>query len=215
MCFTAKASMTGFLLITIVALFLFYRGEKYDRVLSLFIIALGLIQVIEYGIHMGINSQTAGLLLFVTLWLQTLVFAIGLYIFMKEGTLKVISTWYLVIYSIIFIIALIYAVMNKNSFTGQEGSSGHIEWTRNGGGFLGDYWWVYLLGIFIPLLLLLSYYQWKDIGLYFLILYGIISLIYVRYTYPPEAFSSMWCYLVVGFAFLAWFIGITHQCTSN
>jgi hypothetical protein len=26
--------------------------------------------------------------------------------------------------------------------------------------------------------------------------------------YPPEGFSSMWCYLAVGFAFLAWFVGI-------
>jgi hypothetical protein len=83
---------------------------------------------------------------------------------------------------------------------------------------LGNWGWLYLIGIFVPLILIFGYYMWADLGIAILILYGILSAAYVLVNYQPNAFSSMWCYLTVGFAFLAWVLGIipsdNNLCTN-
>lgn len=212
MCYTAKASLTGFFLITIVAFFLWYRNVDYDRVIAAFLIVLGLIQLIEYGVHSSMSSTQAGKLLFLDLWLQCAVFAVATWIFLGTSLSLAVA----IIFSIIFIIALVYILITKDVYSASVGDSGHIEWTRNGGSFLGPYGILYLIGIFVPLLLLLASYSWNNIGLVLLIIYGIVSCLITALIFPPEAFTSMWCYMVVGFAFLAWMVGAFHSdCNNN
>jgi hypothetical protein len=211
MCYTAKASLTGFFLITIVAFFLWYRNVDYDRVIAAFLIVLGLIQLIEYGVHSSMNSNQAGKLLFIDLWLQCAIFSVATYIFLGNS----ISLALAIVFSLIFGVALVYILVTKDTYSAQVGETGHIEWTHNGGSFLGPYGWLYLIGIFAPLLVLLAHYNWTNVGLWLLILYGIVSALIVVLMFPPQAFTSMWCYLVIGFAFLAWMIGAFHTDCNN
>lgn len=237
MCMTAKASITSWWILALMSLFLWYRNEKYDRALSVFIFTLGLIQLIEYGIHSGTDPHQSGRALFITLWLQCLVLAIGVFLFINsmkdpdnptltENIVNTIAGWNLFLFSIIFVVALILSFTSGSTFSGAPGSSGHIEWYMNGGPLLGKWGWLYIIGIFVPLILIFGYYMWADIGIAILIIYGILSAAYVIANYPPPAFSSMWCYLSVIFAFLAWAVGIippnnptdtsciSNQCTS-
>lgn len=230
MCFNSKASITSWWILALISLFLWYRNEKYDRALSVFVFTLGLIQLIEYGIHSGADPHQSGRALFITLWLQCLVLAIGVFIFinsvkdndnptMTENIVHTIAGWNLFLFAIIFVVTLILSFTSGSTFSGAPGPSGHIEWYMNDGSLLGKWWWLYIIGIFIPLILIFAYYMWADIGIAILIIYGVLSAAYVLANYPPNAFSSMWCYLTVGFAFLAWFIGIIppghNSCLNN
>lgn len=223
MCFSAKASISSWWILALMSLFLWYRNEKYDRALSVFVFTLGLIQLIEYGIHSGSNPQQSGQALFITLWLQCLVLAIGVFLFISqsiepdtisttEKVVHIIAGWNLFLFAIIFVIALIMSFTAGWTFSGAPGSSGHIEWSLNNGNLLGKWGWLYLLGVFIPLILIFAFYLWADIGIAILILYGALSAAYVMTNFPSNAFSSMWCYLSIGFAFLAYFLGIIPPC---
>jgi hypothetical protein len=206
------------------ALFLWYRNELYDRALAIFILMLGLIQLIEYGIHSGADPQQSGHALYITLWLQCLVLAIGVFLFIKgavddeinqggsptlsENIITTIAGWNLFLFAIVFVVALVLSFTSGAVFSGAPGPSGHIEWYMDGGFLLGRWGWLYLVGLFVPLILIFAYFAWADIGIAILILYGVLSAAYVLANYPPAAFSSMWCYLAIGFAFLAWMVGI-------
>lgn len=230
MCFTAKASVTSWWILVLIAFFLWYRNERYDRALAVFVFTLGLIQLIEYGIHSGADPSQSGQALFITLWLQCLVLAISVFIFINsihdsdnttltQNVVQTIAGWNLFLFSVVFVVALILSFTSYVTFSGAPGSSGHIEWymIRNGekGPLLGNWGWLYLIGLFVPLILIFGYYLWADIGIAVLIIYGVLSAAYVLVTYPPEAFSSMWCYLAIGFAFLAWFMGIIPPCEGT
>jgi hypothetical protein len=226
MCYTAKASVTAWWIMALMALFLWYRNEGYDRALSIFVFTLGLIQLIEYGIHSGANPQQSGRMLFITLWLQCLVLAIGVYIFinglkddhnptMSENIIHTIAGWNMMLFSFIFVVALLFTFFSDNQFSGAPGSSGHIEWYLNDQPLMGKYGWLYIIGIFVPLILIFGFYSWANLGIAVLILYGILSAAYVISNYSSAAFSSMWCYLSVGFAFLAWFMGIIPASSST
>lgn len=228
MCFTAKASITSWWILAMMALFLWYRNEKYDRALSIFVFTLGLVQLLEYGIHSGTDPNQSGRALFITLWLQCLVLAIGVFIFINESRnrdvnhnhttteniVHTIAGWNLFLFAIVFVVSLVLSFTSGNTFSGAPGSSGHIEWYMNDGPLLGKWGWLYLVGILVPLLLIFAYYMWADIEIAILIIYGILSAAYVMSNYPPNAFSSMWCYLSIGFAFLAFFLGII-PCDTN
>lgn len=229
MCFTAKASVTSWWILALMSLFLWYRNERYDRALSIFVFTLGLIQLIEYGIHSGADPQQSGRALYITLWLQCLVLAIGVFIFINdakdshnpsitENIVHTIAGWNLFLFSFIFVVALVLTFTSDSTFSGAPGPSGHIEWYMNDHPLMSGWGWLYLIGVFVPLILILAFYAWTDIGTAVLIIYGILSAAYVLSNYPSNAFSSMWCYLAVGFAFLAWFVGIipstnTATCT--
>lgn len=227
MCYTAKASVTSWWILALIALFLWYRNERYDRALAVFVLTLGLIQLIEYGVHSRADPQQSGRAIYITLWLQTLVLAIGVFVFIRsqigdtatisESIIHTIAGWNLFLFAIVFVVALVLAFTSGAQFSAAPGPSGHIEWYQNGGSLLGSWGWLYLVGIFLPLVLLFAYYCWADIPTAVLILYGALSAAYVVANYPSAAFSSMWCYIAVGFAFLAWFLGIipAGQSTST
>lgn len=218
MCYTAKSSITSWWILALMSLFLWYRNEKYDRALSTFVFTLGLIQLIEYGVHSGASLQQAGQAVFLTLWLQCLVLAIGVFLLTKghsENTthtvIGIISGWNLFLYAIIFVIALLYTFVSESTFTANINIFGQVEWFRNNGSLLGNSAILYIIGIFVPLFLIFGYYLWADLNIAILLLYGILSAGYVIANYPINAFSSVWCYLAVGFAFLSWFLGILPQ----
>jgi hypothetical protein len=223
---SAKTSITSWWLLALLALFLWYRNVTYDRALSVFVLTLAIIQLIEYGVYSNVNPSQSGTAIYLTLWLQCLVLAIGVFIFIRdhhdsestslqENIVNSLAGWNVVLQAIIFVIALI------TSYWSEEGSTlavtnqdGLIEWKDSSGGTLLGKWWIlYALSIATPLLLLLAKYTFTDITLIVLLVYGIVSACYVMKYYQANNFGSMWAFLSVGFVFLLWFAGLFGSIT--
>jgi len=223
MCFSFKASISNFALIAIVSLFLFYRNTEYDRAIAVFSMAFALIQAIEAGVHAGANPQQAGQLLYLALWLQPIILSIGVYVYITssngESSYNTVVTqfalWTMIAFAIVFVLAIINSFSSGNNFHASIGESGHIEWKNGDMNFLGDYGWLYLVGIFLPLIIIFAHLEFADIGIAVLILYGVLSAAYVLATYPSSAFTSLWCYYAIGFVFLAWFMEIAKVAHNN
>lgn len=178
---------------------------------------LAIIQLIEYGIHSGADPSQSAKALFLNLWIQCVVLAICTYLYVSSSNNKTIvniACANMIFYAVVFGVFLLYTLFSSAEFSAYVGESGHIEWYRNDGNLMGNFGFIYIIGIFLPLFILLSYYNWSDVGLLILLIYGIGSAIYVKYYFPPEAFSSMWCYLSIGFAFLLWMTGLI-PCENN
>jgi len=211
MCFSAKSSLIAFWILVVLAVLLWYRNQAYDRVLAAFVFALGLIQLIEYGIWSGASPSQAGKALFLTLWLQVLILAIGVFIYLKTA----LAGASLVLFAVVFLVALFYVFAGKANFSAAPGASGHIEWYRNGGFLLGNWGYLYLLGLFRPFVLLLAHYHWQNIGLMVLIAYGLLSIAYISYKYPPQAFGSAWCFVSIIFVFLIWIVNLVPSAKND
>lgn len=222
MCFSAKASITSWWILAMFSLFLWYRNQDYDRALSVFVFTLALVQLIEYGIHSQTDPKQSGRALFITLWLQCLVLAITVFLFIEgardvdnstvtQNVVHTIAGWNLFLFAIVFVIALVLSF--NDEFWAAPGPSGYIEWSNNGGSLLGHWGWLYIVGIFTPLFLIFAYYMWADIKIAILIIYGALSAAYVLVNYPTNIFGTIWAYLSVLFAALAWCLGIIPTTT--
>lgn len=140
-------------------------------------------------------------MLFVTLWLQCFIVAIGVYLTLANVT----SAIFAVVFSVALVVGIVYALTAPIAFDASVGPSGHVEWRRNGQALLGHFGWLYLIGLFGPLILLaVSGYP----VLWILIAYVVIAAVVIRILFPPAAFTSMWCYAGVLFGFLAWAVGM-------
>jgi hypothetical protein len=219
MSYDAKIAVSSWWILVLMALFLWYRNIKYDRALAIFVFTLGLIQLIEYGIYSGADPNQSGRALYITLWLQCLVLAIGVYMFinstisnetqsMTKTAIHTIAGWNLFLFSVVFVIFLVISFSPDMHMSVSIGKNEEIIWYKNGGSILGNWTWLYLIGIFLPLFLLLGYYMWADLGIAILIIYGILTTLFITANYYVSSFGNLWYYLSVGFAFLAWFLGI-------
>lgn len=208
----SKSSITTCCLLIFLALFFWYRNQRYDRALAIFIFTLGLYQLIEYGVRSGSNPSLAGHSLFIVLWLQCLVLAIGVYVFINDSIrseppavgrqiIHTIAGWNLFLYAIIFVVGLIYSFGPMLNLETRLDPHGNLE-------FEMPHTWLYMVGIFVPLFLIFGYYMWTDLEIAGLILYGALSAAYVLANFPRSNFISLWNHLTIGFAFIAWFMGM-------
>lgn len=213
--YIAKVSITSWWILALMSLFLWYRNEKYDRALSVFVFTLGLIELIEYGIHSGSDPSQSKRAIFITLWLQCLVLAIGVFIFTKthgdsnnfyQKIAFDLAGWNLFLFTIFFVVALILSYVSGYSFLSL--SNNNMELRTDNNSSSNNWMWLYLLGLFIPLLIIFLFYSFSDYGIAIMIIYSIFSAICLSLNLQSETFTSVFSYLAVGFAFLAWFIGV-------
>ncbi len=207
MCLTSRESILAFIILVVIAILLYIRNIKYDRILAVFLFAVSLIQLTEFFYHNGsLSSSTGGRLIFMILWLQVLVLAVGVQIY-YQTTLT--SLW-MILFIVIFMIALFYSVGQRFSVTTGDG---HLVWSQDGktSNILGKGAFLYLAGLFIPLLIILYYSGWKDTGMWIILIAVLLSIFLVRVFYPKLVFSSLWCYSAVGVAFVVWLVGAFYE----
>lgn len=205
MCYDAKSSLSGFLAISFISGLLWFRNQEFDRVLALFGLALAVIQLIEFMIHKGmLDDGDAARWLFIILWIQCFVLVIGASALNLNAATLVLSG----LVTVTVLGGIFYALFSSEKWSSSKGKSGHLEWRRKEGGLLGNIGLFYLFFLIAGLLILQIPYQFKNIALWILLGYGLLSLAYVKWKFSNLAFSSMWCYLAVGFVFLAWFLGM-------
>jgi len=204
MAYSIKSSLLGWWFLLIMAIFLWYRNYKYDRIMAAVAIILGLFQLIEYGIFNNMDRHQGGKLIFSILWLLLLILAMSTLIFVKNT----LALAWLVIIATVFLFAIIYAFISDGSNFGVDRSENYLIWTREGRGILHGLEWLYIMGIIVPVILLFNYYKWEELGLYVIIMYIIISFLVIWYLFDSSVFGRVWVYSLVGIIMIAWFIGI-------
>lgn len=204
MCITSKESSLAFAALLGVSVLLYIRNNEYDRIIAALFIVISMIQLVELLYHThNISSDNGGRMLYLILLLQTFVLAIGLYYHYRTTFTKV----WVGLYSVLFFGGLLYS-LNTSFSVSQE--HGHLVWSRRNSDratILGDIGWLYLLGLFGPFFVIQYYNNWKNAGIWILLIVLTLSAIVVRIVYPKVCFSSMWCYSSIAVAFTAWLIG--------
>ena len=231
MCKDAKSSLTGWILGTLTGLLLWYRNHLYDRPLAGLIIVFSQIQLIEYAAWSHWDTKLAGKMIPLALISQVIVFTGLVYLLvdggysLNEGLFSVgchnnthliekpqksCSLWLLAILILVIIagVTILYDNITCSSqYDMKVGTNGHWVWLKNGKSNPLGYWaWIYLLGLFLPLIWL---YVWSgyQTTLLILLLFAIITAIWslVQYYHSGE-FGSMWRFIAVGFAFLVFLL---------
>lgn len=198
----AKNHLIVWWVLAILSLFLWYRNILYDRIIAIFIFFVGLVELIQYGIESGASINTSNKVIFILLWSQCLILAVGLYIFLKDDEnnfYKIITLLNLIIFAIIFLFAVLFIIIANPDFSNNQGN------------LLGYFNVIYIIGIILPLIILFSYYEFSNIGLIFsvvaiLILVGII-LIYVNI----DQFNTYFNYFLIVVAFITFFSGMINS----
>lgn len=201
MCLTKKASLSALIIMSVIAILIKIRDVKYDRIVAPLIICIALIQLVEYLVHAKlIDSDNAGRYIFMILWLQVLVNAITT----NEYFGSTSTTIWLYLYVIVFVVALYKSLSINFSVTSENN---HLVWKNDGGNILGKSWLIYIIGLAAPFLFILFYTKGRDMGAWLLLLTGILTSLWVSYSYPSINHGSLWCYSAIAFAFVAWMIG--------
>jgi len=215
MCFDTVSSLTAWSVSVLISIYLFYRGQRYDRWNAAFIVSFSTIQLLEAGLWQTINSKgeiidaktneflTKGILL--TLLSQPLVqttFA-TFHISDSQKFTKTLMS----ILSFIFLGVLFYGVyrVGSQSFKSEVGKNGHLKWQSNSKSeyFLGGRFGylipiLYLMGLILPLLFM----EGSLALLIIAVLTFIFSMLYTR----GEEFGSFWCFTAVAYSIAALFV---------
>lgn len=155
-----KNLLITFWLGSIIAFFLWYRNQKYDRSISPFLFLLSLSNLVLYGYKSGADpSQVCKFLIFLAA-LQFFAFSLGIF-FMSEGNTMIqnlsrylcIISFALLIFSIFYLLHCDANILNDNEL---EINSLSVS------KYLAIFYFVFLM---LGLGLLNCQYQWKNLAL--------------------------------------------------
>lgn len=198
MCYSASASLRSYLAtnaLLFLLLLIYGTSNLYLIWHVTFVATFSLIQLAEYYIWCSLYADdketnrkwTAAIQ--PLLWLQPLVQTIG---YLSTNNITTVNHFLIVMAFISFYVINVlvtFCQMSSKQTISQVGPNGHLVWTPGRVHSLlpGI---AYILGIFVPLLMSREY---------LLLAYGTISFVYSRITYPIEEFSSMWCFIAIGY----------------
>lgn len=151
-----KQYLISFWLSILLGIFLFYRNYQYDRVVSIYCIFLAINNLFLYGNRNQANCSQVAKSLIVCTGIQALVLSLAVYFSLPSpsGMLNTV-TGYWVIFSFIFLIALLFYVCSDRSFSMSDDQIMVDGKPLNAGIKI-----VYLISC-LGSLLLLSYPIWK------------------------------------------------------
>lgn len=211
MCFNFQTSFVAWLLSVSISIYLIHRNRNYDRWNAMFIITFTTIQLLEGLMWLNfesnsslstkdnINSMLTKVIL-LALLTQPLVQSYFGYKFTGAIFLQVLTYIFLAI----LIWGFLLVLKPNSNFHTTIGPNGHLVWNRdrgankNGGSSsFVPMSWLYLLGLFIPLLFMKDY---RGIPL---IAVGLGTFAYSWYYTTRSEFSSMWCITSVIYALVA------------
>ena len=227
MCWNKEVSLGSFIIISLVCCLLYKRNLHNDRLMTIFIMGYGSMQLFETIIWIGIEynkpiiNKIGTVLASLLLYFHPLIFLLGLKYdtFYKNITKKYIYKIFFVI-AILFIIIGLFrngrALFNKSpeySLTSYLlPKYRHLVWD------IPDNYNL-IIG-FLIIVSLLFIFPKNKIFLIILLLYYIIPALYTYYSIPNNTnkniAGSYWCWIVAFFSFLIYFINpIIQKYNSN
>ncbi len=199
MCFDTPSSLLAWAFANAIAWYLWQRNRNYDRWDAAFIFTFTLIQLLEAGLW-STRSEDANRLLtsliVVALLAQPLVQSYMGWTYTRQGVLQVMTYVY-----IILLLWGIYKVLSRSEkFKTRVGPNGHLIWESKGEyHVLQPFMWLYLLGLFVPLL----YMGRRGLPL---IAVMIATFVYSWIKTRGQEFGSLWCFTAVAYALVALFV---------
>ena len=216
MCWNKEVSLGSFIIISLVCIMLFKRNLPNDRLMAIFIMSYGSMQLAETIIWVGIEynkpiiNKIGTVLASLLLYFHPLIFLLGLKYdkFYKNITKNNI-------YNIVFVIALLFIIIGlfRNGMALLSKSSNysltsyllpkyrHLVWDipHNYNLIIG----------FLIIVSLIFIFPKSKIFLIILLLYFMIPALYTYYSIPntnKNIAGSYWCWIVAFFSFLIYFI---------
>jgi hypothetical protein len=216
MCWNKEVSFGSFIIISLVSGLLYKRNLPNDRLMSIFIMGYGIMQLFETIIWIGIEynkpiiNKIGTILASLLLYFHPLIFLLALKydIFYKNITKNYIYKIGIVI-AILFIIigffrngiSLFSKYSNKSLTSYLIPKYRHLVWD------IPDNY--NLIILFMIIVSLIFIFKKNKIFLIILLLYYIIPALYSYYTIPDKLnkniAGSYWCWIVAFFSFLIYF----------
>lgn len=207
MCWNAPASLATFIISSLMCLYLWFRNLHNDRVLSIWIFWISIMQLFEFFMWRDMkNHSLFSKLALINILLQPLVLAAGLFYYSKNVynlTEKVVLGSIIGISFIKAIAGAFYAFItqkNKN-WLSVKGPHCHLIWwfikNYKQMPYLTQFNYLYMIPLSLATLLIKPFSQ----GLiYFFI--GFFSYLYTDTFYPQEK-GSLWCWVVTVMGLIA------------
>ena len=219
MCWNKEVSLSTFALISIICYGLWKRDLLNDRMMAIFIMGYGSMQLAETIIWIGLENNNSGINKFGTilacliLYVQPLAFMMGIKYdkmykdIVNDSVFKILT----ILTIISFIIGIINIIYTNDYISYTIKESQHIIWKVPYSLPIH-----YLVALLISIVALIYYVFPKNkIYAIFLFLYFGITVIYSIYISPKgfkyKLHRSYWCWLVAILAFLLYFINPFFQ----
>lgn len=206
MCFDTQSSLVAWVVAVVIAIYLFYRNQNFDRWNAMFILCFTLIQLAEAGIWWNDPSKPSDtnewltMIILLILLAQPLVQSYFGFIYTGSEMLGFLVAVFLLIFGYSLYRTL---AAKQGQFYTEIGEKGHLVWNDSNypDSFIGPspIGFIYLFGLFIPLLYMGS------AGLPLLGV-GFATLLYSLFMAGKGEFSSYWCYVAVLYAVVAIFV---------
>jgi hypothetical protein len=195
MCYNKESSITSYIVSSILSLFLFFNGDKYDKTIAIFCLTFVQMQLVEYFMWIdqdcGKINHYATILGQIVLILQPLSIVICGLIY-NTFSLPKLYLYILLIISLIPLIAVIIMnIKNNKQLCSKEQGSGHLEW--NFVNVNTAIWKIYHSIQYFSIMLfswLFFKNQKKGILMFTLML---TSLLYSGFKF--KEWESMWCFV--------------------
>ena len=203
MCYSRNASLIGWAIANVIALYLYKRNRNYDRWNAAFIFTFTLMQLVDAGLWSSLednDTKTNQLLTEIALFaifLQALVQCYMGYLYTGETILYGLT--------FVFIFILVGQLLRVVGSDSQDrktevGPNGHLMWLDDGQfHLLGNpiVLGLYVIGIFLPLAYMKDKKGWPLIGV------AAGTAAYSILTSKGEEVGSMWCFWGIIYAVVA------------
>lgn len=227
----AKTCLIAWWVAAIISFLLWYRNYTYDRIIAAVVFILGLIQLVQYGCYSLMNPVVAGRITAILIYLLVIVLLIGVLIYTGATTLIIITA----VICFMFGLLLFDIYFNHRDFRtftpSVEGEAdvrrpivstytgNGVQWLQGDGGPMFNIVEItlFIVGVVIAWFYLMSYYNWKDVGLYLIAIYIIIVAIYAEALSHEkiEHSGSRTLQYIIGIILIVWLVGVfnVQECT--
>lgn len=217
MIFDAKTAIISAWIALVLAVFLWYRADLYDRILAIYALLVGIGMFIIYGVLSGMDPHQGGVILYLIMWVTVFILAIGVHLLIRSG----LTLIYVIIACIVLLIMGLSVFGSDVKLEGPSINTARSAWSTrchgiptlinsDGSPFYPGAWWLFLAGVTVPLIFLLSNSGWVDFSLYFLLAF-IVATGFMTWAFIPHnrgAITSAWLYAMLIFIFAAWIFGM-------
>ena len=204
MCYNKESSITTYIVSSIVSLFLFFNGDKYDKTIAIFCLTFVQMQLVEYLMWIdqdcGKINHYATILGHILLILQPISIIICGLVYNTFSLPKLYLHILLIISLIPLILVINMNIKNNKQLCSKEKGSGHLEWDFVNGNT--EKWSIYYVIPYFTIMLFAWFFlknQKKGILMFIIMT---IPLLYNGFNF--KQWESMWCLVanIIPLAFL-------------
>lgn len=220
----AKTCLIAWWVAAIISFLLWYRNYTYDRIIAAVVFILGLIQLVQYGCYSLMNPIVAGRITAVLIYLLVIVLLIGVLIYTGATTLIIVTAVICFMLGLL-LFDLYFRYRDFRTYTPSVESGADpdappvstytgngVQWLQADGGPMFNTLEItlFIVAVVVAWLYLMSYFNWKDVGLYLIAIYIIVVAIYAEALSQEkiEHSGSRTVQYLIGIVLIVWLAGV-------